>query len=447
MSLRISRRTVLRGLGTAVALPWLEAMRPLSAGAADADKLPVRAVFLEVPNGVNMSDWTPDAEGDGFALKPTLEPLAPFRSRMLVLSGLTLDGARAHGDGGGDHARSCAAFLTGAHPKKTYGADIRNGVSVDQFAAAKIGGATRFPSLELGIDRGAQSGNCDSGYSCAYSANLSWRTETAPVAKEVDPAAVFDRLFGSGSNSEQAQARMQRNRGRKSILDFAAEDARQLTGQLGAADRRKLDEYLYAVRDVERRLQGEGGSSTDRKTAVDYPRPQGTPREFEAHVKLLFDLIALAFQTDATRIVTFMYCNEGSNRNYPQIGVNEGHHDLSHHGNDVEKQAKISKIDRFHITLFSHLVEQLNRIQERDQPLLSNCMVMYGAGIGDGNRHNHDDLPIILIGNGGGAIRGGRHLRYPQNTPLTNLYLNMLQVLGAATDKFGDSSGPLDRLG
>jgi hypothetical protein len=422
-------------------------MRPLSAGAADADKLPVRTVFLEVPNGVNMSDWTPDAEGDGFALKPTLEPLAPFRSRMLVLSGLTLDGARAHGDGGGDHARSCAAFLTGAHPKKTYGADIRNGVSVDQFAAAKIGGATRFPSLELGMERGAQSGNCDSGYSCAYSANLSWRTETAPMAKEVDPAAVFDRLFGGGGNSEQAQARAQRNRGRKSILDFAAEDARQLNARLGAADRRKLDEYLYAVRDVERRLQGEGGASTERTTAVAYPRPQGTPREFEAHAKMLFDLIALAFQTDATRIVTFMYCNEGSNRNYPQVGVSEGHHDLSHHGNDAEKQAKISKINRFHITLFSHLVEQLERIQERDQPLLSNCMVMYGSGIGDGNRHNHDDLPIILIGNGGGAIRGGRHLRYPQNTPLTNLYLNMLQVLGAATEKFGDSSGPLDRLG
>ena len=447
MTLQISRRTVLRGLGTAIALPWLEAMTASRIRAGEEQvQPPVRMVFLSVPNGIHMPDWTPNAEGEAFEIRPILSPVARFRSDMLVLSGLTLDGARPHGDGGGDHARSAAAFLTGAHPRKTHGADIENGISVDQLAAQHLGGETRFPSLELGAEQGAQSGNCDSGYSCAYSSNISWRTPTSPVAKEIDPAAVFDRLFGTGSREQQALAKSKRDRQRKSVLDFALEDAQALNRTLGVNDRRKIDEYLYAVRDVERRLAGEEKLATAESTDLNYPRPAGVPREFEQHVRLLFDLISLAFQTDATRVITFMYANEGSNRNYPQVGVHEGHHDLSHHGNDADKQAKISQINQFHVSLLGHLLDRLGGIEENGRRLLDSCLVMHGSGIGDGNRHNHDDLPIVLFGKGGGAIRTGRHLRYPQNTPLTNLYVSLLHLVEAPVDKFGDSTGPLDNL-
>lgn len=446
MSRGITRRTVLRGLGTAVALPWLEAMTSRTALASGSAGPAIRAAFLAVPNGMHMPDWTPAEEGEAFTLRPILEPVATFRSQMLMLSGLTLDGARPHGDGGGDHARSCAAFLTGAHPRKTHGADIRNGVSVDQFAAEKIGTRTRFPSLELGIERGAQSGNCDSGYSCAYSSNISWRTETTPVAKEVDPAAVFDRLFGGGDAGEQAQTQAKRYAKRKSVLDFALEDAQNLNRRLGAADRRKLDEYLYAVRDVERRI-AEGMDESENKVAVGVSRPEGIPREYERHVRLLFDIMALAFQTDSTRLITFMFANEGSNRNYPQVGVKEGHHDLSHHGNDGEKQTKISQINQFHVSLLYHLLERLAGLEEDGRPLLDNCAILYGSGIGDGNRHNHDNLPIVVFGQAGGALKTGRHLKYPKETPLTNFYVNLLEILGAPTDNFGDSTGRLENLG
>lgn len=445
MSQPISRRTVLRGLGTAIALPWLEAMSPRSVFAAAGAKPPVRVAFLSVPNGKHMPAWRPEKEGSDFQLRPTLEPVAKFKSRMLQLSGLTLDGGRAHGDGGGDHARSCASFLTGAHPKKTHGADIHNGVSVDQLAAEKIGHATRFPSLELGIERGAQSGNCDSGYSCAYSANMAWRTPTSPVAKEVDPAAVFDRLFGGGEEGERGLAKAKRDRYRKSVLDFALEDAQQLQRRLGAADQRKLDEYLYAVRDIERRIGG-AAKLTGLEQGINFSRPAGVPKEFEEHVKLLFDLLTLAFQTDSTRVITFMYANEGSNRGYPEVGVSEGHHDMSHHGNDEAKQAKIAKINLFHVQLLSHLLTRLDGVKEGDASLLDNCIVLYGSGLSDGNRHNHDDLPIVLFGSGGGALKTNHHLVYPQDTPLTNLYVTLLDILGASVDKFSDSNGRLDNV-
>lgn len=399
---RISRRTVLRGLGTAVALPWLEASMPLTVFGADASKAPVRMAFLCVPNGKHMPDWTPDKTGTDFELKSILQPVAKFKSQLLQLSGLALDGGRAHGDGPGDHARSCASFLTGAHPKKTDGADIYNGISADQLAAEKIGHYTRFPSLELGIERGAQSGNCDSGYSCAYSANVAWRTPTSPVAKEIDPAAVFDRLFGEGNSGEQGLAKAKRDRYRKSVLDFVLEDAKQLQRQLAASDQRKLDEYLYAIRDIERRIGGVDKLS-GLEQGINYSRPAGVPKKFEDHTKLLFDLMTLAFQTDSTRVISFMYANEGSNRNYPEVNVNDGHHNLSHHGNKPEKQKLISQINRYHITLLSHLLERLSAIQEGDRTLLENSMICYGSGIGDGNRHNHDDLPIAVFGRGGGV--------------------------------------------
>jgi hypothetical protein len=442
-STRISRRTVLRGIGTAIALPWLEATSPQVAFGAETPKPPVRMAFLSVPNGKHMPDWTPDKSGTDFELKSTLQPIAKFKSQMLQLSGLALDGGKAHGDGPGDHARSCASFLTGAHPKKTDGADIYNGISVDQLAAEKIGHQTRFPSLELGIERGAQSGNCDSGYSCAYSANVAWRTPTSPVAKEIDPTAVFDRLFGEGDSGEQGLAKAKRERYRKSVLDFVLEDAKQLQSRLGASDQRKLDEYLYAVRDIERRIGGVD-KLAGAEQGINFSRPAGVPAKFEDHTKLLFDLMTLAFQTDSTRVISFMYANEGSNRNYPEVNVNDGHHNLSHHGNNAEKQSLISQINRYHITLLSHLLERLASIKEGDRTLLENSMIFYGSGIGDGNRHNHDDLPIVVFGRGGGALKTGRHNSYPKDTPLTNLYRTMLDIGGARVDSFSDSTGLLE---
>lgn len=442
-STRISRRTVLRGIGTAIALPWLEATSPQVAFGAEPPKPPVRMAFLSVPNGKHMPDWTPDKSGTDFELKSTLQPIAKFKSQMLQLSGLALDGGKAHGDGPGDHARSCASFLTGAHPKKTDGADIYNGISVDQLAAEKIGHQTRFPSLELGIERGAQSGNCDSGYSCAYSANVAWRTPTSPVAKEIDPTAVFDRLFGEGDSGEQGLAKAKRERYRKSVLDFVLEDAKRLQSRLGASDQRKLDEYLYAVRDIERRIGGVD-KLAGAEQGINFSRPAGVPAKFEDHTKLLFDLMTLAFQTDSTRVISFMYANEGSNRNYPEVNVNDGHHNLSHHGNNAEKQSLISQINRYHITLLSHLLERLASIKEGDRTLLENSMIFYGSGIGDGNRHNHDDLPIAVFGRGGGALKTGRHNIYPKDTPLTNLYRTMLDIGGARVDSFSDSTGLLE---
>ncbi len=448
MSLQnLSRRTVLRGLGTAMALPLLDAMTERTSAAADTKKQPVRMAFLYVPNGMHMADWTPQREGRNFDIKPTLEPVSRFKSEMTLLSGLTLNGARALGDGGGDHARSVASFLTGAHPRKTNGADIKNGVSVDQVAAEKIGDETRLPSLELGLEKSAPAGKCDSGYSCVYTSNMSWRTPTSPVAKDIDPGAVFDRLFGSGKKFEEKRARSKREQYRKSILDFVLEDAADLQKKLGAADQRKLDEYLYAVRQIERRIAGSEKLKGPEAGVPDYPRPAGVPAELNKHLELMFDVITLAFQTDSTRVVTFMYTNAGSNRSYPEIGVSEAHHRLSHHGNSGDKQKKISQINQYHVSQLAYLLGKLKDTREGRGSLLDNSMVMYGSGIGDGNRHNHDNLPIALFGRGGGTINPGRHIRYPKETPLTNLYLSMLDRVGAPVKSLGDSTGRLDRLG
>jgi len=441
-SLTISRRTLLRGLGTAIALPTLDAMLPNTSFGA-TPKPPVRLAFLSVPNGMHMPDWTPDGTGSDFKFKSILEPVAKYRGNALMLSGLTLNGGRALGDGPGDHARCAASFLTGAHPKKTHGADIHNGISVDQVAAGKIGSQTRFASLELGMERGSQSGNCDSGYSCAYSANISWRTPTSPVAKEIDPVAVFDRLFGNGRGPEESVTAAKRKQDRLSVLDFALEDARQLQRQLGANDQRKLDEYLYAVRDVEKRIGGSRKLRGAEQDVPDFPRPAGLPKEFGEHAELLFDLMTLAFQTDSTRVISFMYSNAGSNRTYPQVEVSEGHHSLSHHGNDAGKLAKISRINQYHVSLLRHFLDRLSAIKEPNGSLLDNCLVMHGSGLGDGNRHNHDDLPIALFGKGGGALKTGQHLSFPKDTPLTNLYRSMLAAAGADVDSFGDSTGVL----
>lgn len=448
MTSRISRRTVLRGLGTCLALPWLEAMMPVQSalGGEPAVKPPLRMAFLYVPNGMHMEDWTPDQVGENFQLKPIMEPLANLREYLTVISGLTLDGARPHGDGGGDHARSVAAFLTGAHPRKTDGANIRNGVSVDQVAASKIGAKTRFPSLELGCEPSATAGNCDSGYSCAYTSNISWRDESTPVAKEVNPRAVFDRLFGSGDASEEGRAKDLRRLKRKSVLDFVLSDAKSLQNKLGTADQKKLDEYLYSVREIERRIVGGDKLPVQEEGVPDYPRPVGVPADYVEHLRTMFDLMVLAMQTDSTRILSFMYTNDSSNRSYPVIDVREGHHDLSHHGRNKEKQAKISKINRHHVVQLAYFLEKLKNTPDGEGNLLDNSMIVYGSGIADGDAHNHNDLPIALFGRGGGTIKPGRHLRVPNETPLTNLYLSMLERMGAKTEKLGDSTGPLTVL-
>jgi hypothetical protein len=440
---RISRRTVLRGLGTTVALPWLEAMGPLAgwAAAAPGEKpAPTRMAFLYVPNGKNMPDWTPKKEGSAFELPAILEPLKPVRDDILLLTGLTADKARPNGDGPGDHARAMAAFLTGCQPRKTDGTDIRVGTSVDQVAAARVGDRTRLPSLEIGCEAGGMAGNCDSGYSCVYSSTMAWRSATQPLPKEVNPRLVFDRLFGSGVDAD----RQRRDRQRKSILDFVRDDARDLEGRLGNSDRRKLDEYFAALRDVERRID-QAGKVPDIK-APDFARPSGVPSKYEEHLRLMCDLLVLGFQADVTRVCTFVFAIEGSNRPYPFAGVPEGHHDLSHHGNDPKKRAKIRDINRFHTTQVAYLLTKLKAIREGDGTLLDHCMIAYGSGNSDGNAHNHDDLPILLAGRGSGTLQTGRHIRYPKDTPLNNLWLALLERMGCPMASLGDSTGVLTKL-
>ena len=442
----ISRRTILKGLGTAMALPWLEAMAPAADLAGNAAvSLPRRMAFFYVPNGVRMSAWRPEAEGAGFILPEILRPLEAFRDQLTVMSGLTQDGGRAHGDGPGDHARSLSSFLTGAHPYKTNGFNIKAGVSVDQVAARVVGRATQFASLELGIDRGALAGNCDSGYSCAYSSNISWRTESTPMAKETNPQLVFERLFADQLSGLSAEARAIREKRRRSVLDFVAEDARQLRGQLGKVDRGKVDEYLTSVRELELRIK-----RSEKAEAVDLrgvPRPDGIPQDNREHIRLMFDILALAFQTDVTRISTFVFANEGSTKSYKFIGVPEGHHDLSHHGRDPEKLDKLQKINTYHIEQFAYFLDKLRNSPEGDGGnVLDNSMIVYGSGLSDGDRHNHDDLPVLLLGKGGGTIQPGRHIAYPQDTPLNNLYLSMLGRVGVDTPTLGDGTGPLPGL-
>jgi hypothetical protein len=314
---------------------------------------------------------------------------------------------------------------------------------VDQVAAQQLGTQTRLPSLELGTDRARLAGECDSGYSCAYSFNISWKTESTPMPPEVDPRLVFDRLFGNGQPGEETEARLKRDRYRKSILDFAIDDANRLKSDLGVSDRRKLDEYLTAVRELELRIEQESRFAAQRP---DFNRPSGIPRSYEAHLKLMFDLLALAFQTDTTRISSFILAHDGSNRQYPFINVRDGHHDLSHHGGDETKKAKIAKINRFHVTQFAYFLEKLKSIREGDGTLLDNCMIVYGSGLGDGNRHNHDDLPVLLAGRAGGAITPGRHLRFEKQIPMANLYVSLLERMGVQVERFGDSTGALGQL-
>lgn len=440
---KLSRRTVLRGLGVSLALPWLEATGTIAKAAVMAPA-PTRMAFIFVPNGVVLDHWTPKTEGYGFALPSTLEPLASVKDDLLVLTGLTHDKGRANGDGAGDHARSASVFLTGSQPRKTDGEKIRSGISVDQMAAQAVGQKTRFSSLELGVDPGRMAGNCDSGYSCAYSSNISWSSESTPVGKEVNPRLVFERLFAGGKPSEVDKSQQQREALQKSVLDFIADDAKRLQSKLGRNDNRKLDEYLTGVREIERRI----GTRIAKPVSVDvdYAIPDGIPGDYQDHMRMMCDLMVLAFQTDSTRIATMMFANAGDNKNYRMIGVPDGHHDLSHHQNDAVKLEKIAKINRFQVQQLSYLLQKMKSIREGERTLLDNSMVVYGSGISDGNRHNHDNLPILVAGSGGGTIETGRHVRYDLETPVCNLFMSMLDRMGVNTPFIGDSTGRLPGL-
>lgn len=449
---QMPRRTFLRGLGTAVALPVLDAMLPAkaraataSAGGTSATGFPKRIAWVYVPNGKNMVDWTPKAVGEAYELPMILEPLAAHRRDFSLVSGLALDPANAHGDGGGDHARASAAFLTGCHPRKTAGADIKLGISADQIAANRIGDQTRLPSLELSCDGGQRAGSCDSGYSCAYQFNLSWRSETQPMNPEVDPRAAFERLFGNPDQvGASLEAAARRKLYRKSVLDFVLDDARSLSRQLGESDRRKLDEYLTAVREIERRMErAEKFGPAQPPPGVTTP---GMFEHFDEHVRLMYDILALAFQTDSTRVSTFIVAHDGSNRPYPFIGIRDGHHDLSHHREDEVKKKQIAQINRFHTGQFAYFLDKLKSIREGDGTLLDHCTILYGSAISDGNKHLHENLPILVAGRGGGAIASGRHVRVEDRTPVTNLYRSMLDTVGVPTEKIGDSTGKLDTL-
>jgi hypothetical protein len=450
MKSALSRRRFLRGLGIGIGLPVLEAMSPLSKalGAATPktavahDGAPLRTAFLYVPNGVNVAKWKPIGEGADYQLGETLAPLAGVKDHFQILSGFEQRHGWANGDGGGDHARANATILTGARPKKTSGSDIRLGVSVDQFAAQHVGDQTRFGSLELSCDGVRKSGACDSGYSCAYQFNVSWRSETAPVSPESNPRLIFERLFGSGKGIERQKSFEVRNARQKSILDFVLDDASDLHRELGRNDQHKLDEYLTGVREIEKRIQQAErfGPLPDPKVET----PAGIPTDYQQHIRLMMDMLVLAYQTDSTRISTFMLAHDGSNRSFKEIGVSDGHHNLSHHQNNPEILAKIAQIDQFYTAQLAYFLERLRDTKEAGgRSILDNSMIVYCSGLSDGNRHAHDNLPVILAGRAGGVLTPGRHLALTEKTPMTNLYVRMLNIMGVPGDRFGDSTGEL----
>src|SRR5450631_1728793 len=423
MKKALPRRTFLRGLGTTLALPLLDAMVPAMAATRLTAKAAVRLGFVYVPNGIIQQNWLPSVEGVGFDFASTMKPLEAFRDRLNVLSGLAQVSGRALGDGPGDHARAGATWLTGVHPKKTEGSDIHAGVSADQIAAKELGKSTQLASLELGLEEQSMVGGCDSGYSCAYTNTISWRTPITPNPMEVNPRAVFERLFGDGESTDPA-SRIKRMEQDRSILDFIRGDVARLESGLGSRDKSKLNEYLDGIRDIERRIQKAEQQSATMKLPL-MERPISIPNEFEDHAKLMSDLMVIAFQTDMTRVVSFMMAREGSNRSYRTIGVSDGHHSVTHHQNDPEKIAKTIKINELHVRTFAYLLEKLQSTPDGDGSLLDHSMILYGSSISDGNAHTHHDLPLVLAGGAAGQIKGGRHIRYPKETPMNNLLLAM----------------------
>jgi hypothetical protein len=439
----LPRRTFLRGLGAAVALPLLDSMVPALRAASRLPKAR-RMGIIYVPNGVIMNQWTPKSEGTGFEWSPTLQPLDPFRSQVSVISGLDdRPAVPLPNEGAGDHARAAATFLTGVHVKKTEGTDIQAGISMDQLAARALGQETQIASLEMTMEYTEMLGACDAGYSCAYSNTISWRSPTTPLPMEIDPRALFERLFGDGDSTDAA-SRLARLKEDQSLLDTLSEEVARLGKSLGARDRSKLAEYLEAIRDVERRIQKAEEQSGRELPVIN--RPAGVPEAFEAHARLMFDLLTLAYQADLTRVATFMMGHEVSSRAYPEIGVPDAHHPISHHQGDKSKIVKCAKVNLFHMQMFAYFLDRLRNTADGDGSLLDSSILMYGSGMSDGNDHHHLDLPVLLAGGGGGHLKGGRHLRYPSGTPVANLHLTVLDKLGVPMDSFGDSTGALNEL-
>jgi len=441
----LPRRTFLRGLGVSLALPLLDGMVPAWAALGTTAARGVRRMgAIYVPNGVEMRAWTPTSEGGSFELTPILQPLEPFRDQLFVLSGLADKCAvPLPGEGIGDHARASSTWLTGVRVKKTEGPDIQAGVSMDQVAAQYLGKETQLASLELALDSVEVLGACDAGYSCAYANTIAWRSPTTPLPMENNPRAVFERLFGASESTDVA-TRLARVRHDRSILDFVRGEVAGLNRTLGAGDQVKLSEYLEAVRDVERRIQAAEAQSTRELPVV--AQPAGIPDSFEAHAKLMYDLLLLAYQCDLTRVATFMIGKEVSGRSYPEIGVPDGHHACSHHQNDPVKLAKLAKINTFHVQQFAYFLDRLRHTPDGDGSLLDHSMFVYGSGISDGNIHFHLDLPTLVVGGGAGTLTGGRHLRYTNDTALANLHLAVLDKLGVPTETFGDATGKLEYL-
>jgi hypothetical protein len=438
----LGRRTMLRGMGTVMALPLLEAMAGTAKAAEDAAATRKRLQIIYTPNGMMMQNWTPDAEGAGYEITPILKPLETHRANFSVYSNLSHVQAEALGDGAGDHGRCCGSFLTGVHVKKTEGADITSGMSMDQIVAKKFGEQTQIPSLELGLEPPSLVGSCDSGYSCAYTNTLSWSTPNTPLPVTVNPRETFERLFGDG-DSLDAKSRLAQLRRQASILDFVSQDAKRMSGKLGAADRQKLDEYMTSVRDIERRIQKveQGGSGTVALPA--YTKPSGVPDGFQDHAHMMIDLQILAMQADITRVATFMIGREVSGRSYPEIGVDDAHHPLSHHGNDPEKIAKLTKINTLHMAQVAYWFKRMKETKEGNGTLLDTTLLIAGASLADSNRHDHRNLPLIV---GGGLVVGNRHVVVEKDTPVTNMMLGAMDTLGVHTDKLGDSTGRLSSL-
>ena len=437
----LPRRAFLRGMGTAVALPFMDAMVPAFAAPA-AKNPPLRMGFVYVPNGLDMRHWNPDYEGKLGVLPKTLQPMESLKDDVLLLGNLTHNTGRALLDGAGDHGRCCGSYLTGIQVKKST-TDIKAGVSMDQIVAKHAGQSTRFPSLEVGLEDARQSGDCDSGYSCAYTNNLAWRSETQPLPPVLDPRAMFERLFGDGvaltPEAKAAQAKQ-----RRSILDFVMADTKKLQMGLGPTDKRKLDEYLGSIREVEMQLERAEKENAEIDPHMD--KPYGTPADFAEHFKLMTDMITIAFQADMTRVLTFLVTHEGTSRAYREIGISDGHHPLTHHMGKMDLLEKVSQINVYHMQQFAAWMQRLKNIKEGDGSLLDHCMLVYGAGLSDGNRHLHDDLPTMIVGTGGGYIKPGRRIVYRKETPMSNLFLNMMDRMGVQAEHFGDSSGRLDGL-
>jgi hypothetical protein len=440
----LPRRMFLRGMGTAVALPFLDAMAPAMPASRTAGKAPVRMAFVYVPNGIDMRNWTPAEDGALPAELPRiLKPLEPLRNDITVLSNLTHNNGRALLDGAGDHGRCCGSYLTGVQPKKTY-VDIKCGISCDQIVANAIGSQTRFPSLEVGMEDARQAGDCDSGYSCAYTNNLAWRSETQPLPPILDPRALFERLFGDGAELTPEQ-RARRNKFRRSILDFVSDDTKKLQTNLGPTDKRKLDEYLTSIREIERQL--EKAEKDNAQINPGMSKPYGVPADFAEHFRLMTDMITVAFQADLTRVVTFLVTREGSSRAYREIGIADGHHPLTHHMNNPQMMEKVAQINTYHTTQLSSWLQKLKATKEGDGSVLDNSMIVYGAGLSDGNRHTHEDLPTLIAGHGGNNyIKTGRRITYRKETPMSNLFLTMMDRMTVNVEHFGDSTGHLNGL-